>query len=431
MNLAQILAGGAGVTPGLQQLPTPVKPPPPMQPLPAQQGEMPAPQLLPEVPPAAPPTPAPEAVETPQSKWQGVLTSLKDPNVMEPLQTFFSALAAPLQPWETAGSRIGRAGMLMQMHKNMLATNAAQQPIKDEMQQLELRKARAEVEGAETDNQYKASTLDVRIKSAQQELENAVLAGDVNKEKLAEAKLSRALAEKFGEDKAKMELASERALIEQRRASAARDRVGASADMIRARADATRAADSPEDKVWSRQVRVAQGLVNGAIERFRMTNPGGTEQQFHQWVTQQSMLDPSLGEFYNSLGIVRGEGQDPLAALRSPAPAATAPAVVDAAAIRARLSQGKAQPTPQQPSAQPQARPQPQQQPRQPPKYKSTEEQGRERQMKERAVAALKASIAAKGVEMQQALQRGDLATMNRLRTEMGMATAQLNALTR
>lgn len=343
MNLADILTGGGIVPNAAQPVPMPAPPMAPVNVAPMPAPQMPAAQGVPMPSPGAQPVPMPGQVPTAepptaepdtQSKWMGVMERLRDPNVMQPLQTFFAAISAPLAPWETTGSRLGRASMLMQMHKNMLEENARNRPMEDEIKQLELRGKRAEVEGSEAKAKVDTATVDSRIEKFKLDLENAQRDGNIKAEQLAEAKLLNQLKQKYGDAQAAAELDSIKARTEASRANAARDRAGIALDRARAQKEA-----AGTDEVWQRQVKTARGLVEGALMKFRAANPGGDEGAFHSWVAEQAILDPTMADVATSIGILRGEGQDPLAAIRRTGASPTGAAgnkTISAAELRAR-----------------------------------------------------------------------------------------------
>jgi hypothetical protein len=128
-------------------------------------------------PQAATPAPPQERVEA----WKGFLDSLKDPDVLGPIQTFLATVAAPLQPGESLGARIGYASTLMQMHKRMLEENAINEPLRRREQEAKVRNE--ELRGAETEartaaaNQqinFNAKTEDIRIKELLAKAEIAI-----------------------------------------------------------------------------------------------------------------------------------------------------------------------------------------------------------------------------------------------------------------
>ena len=158
-------------------------------PAPSQQG---APETVP-----IPTTPPPQVVEglpnpaqgqqpvNPQeervSGWKNLLESMKDPNVMQPMQTFFQAIAAPMAPWENTASRLARASGLMQQHKAMLAENAKNAGRDQELKDLEMRGKRAEVGKAEvgvdkarSDARLSGTNADVAEATKQQEIDAAI-----------------------------------------------------------------------------------------------------------------------------------------------------------------------------------------------------------------------------------------------------------------
>lgn len=183
---------------------------------PPQMAANPAPQAQPQVPPQAQVQAAPQAPQQvqaeaaapadPQSKWQTILENIKKPEVFGPLQTFFSAISAPLAPWETTGSRLGRASMMMQMHQGMISANAADLPREERMKDLAMQKLEGEVEGQGTQNRRNAAdatvaeaTVGDRIEQAKVALANAKRQGNKEEILLKKAELEQAIAEKYGE----------------------------------------------------------------------------------------------------------------------------------------------------------------------------------------------------------------------------------------
>lgn len=343
-TLAEILMGGAPAVP----MPNPAQDG--LAGVPAQGGPVPLPQPpVKIVPPASQPAPQPapqpepEAVEEPVSKWQQVIDQMKDPLVAAPLQTFFAALSAPMSPWENGWSRLGRASQLMQLHKSMLAENAEKAPYEQEMRELDLQGRRLDVEGKSAQNRQRAADADVaeatreqRIQAATVELENARRLGDVRAEELAQKKLERALAEKYGDADRRLDQDNVRSQINSRSAQAARDAERLKIDRERATREAQ--TGTKDDPVWQRQLNVHRGVANSAIQVFKAMNPAATARNFYRWVREESAFNPDLMKAAQSIAILQAEGENPFAPLSRPAaagPATPGPKEIDAATIRA------------------------------------------------------------------------------------------------
>jgi len=86
-------------------------------------------------------------------RWEKIKAKLDDPKIMGPLQTFFAAISAPLQPGESTGSRLGQANMLMQTHKRMLEENERNAPIEAAKRAAEAAKQQADLRGTELRNE--------------------------------------------------------------------------------------------------------------------------------------------------------------------------------------------------------------------------------------------------------------------------------------
>lgn len=138
----------------------------------------------------------------PQSKWRLMLDQMKKPEVVGPLQTFFSALSAPLAPWETMGSRLGRANMLMQMHKGMLADNLKDIPRQDQLKDLAVRGKTAEVTTAEVKASVAEATKDTVIAKAMADLEKARLDNNAQEIENATSLMKQRLIKLYGDEKA-------------------------------------------------------------------------------------------------------------------------------------------------------------------------------------------------------------------------------------
>lgn len=196
-------SGGAPAGEGFAGLLQPAQPSAQPAPPPAS-----APQAAPQAAPASPQHALLSPETPPQSKWKIMLEQMQKPEVMGPLQTFFTALAAPLAPWETMGSRLGRASMLMNMHKGMLAQNVADVPRQEQMKDLAIRGKTAEVSTAESKADVADALKDTVIAKAMQDLENARLDGDSKAESIAGDKLKNRLVKIYGDEKAAAEIFS-------------------------------------------------------------------------------------------------------------------------------------------------------------------------------------------------------------------------------
>lgn len=169
---------------------------------------MPSPQPAPQ-PQAAPQQAVPPQVAPPPervSAWKGFLDSMKDPNVIGPLQTFLSAVAVPLRPGENLGARIGYASTLMQMHKRMLEENAVNEPLRRRKQEAEIKQAEATARETTSRADYNERSLETRLDKLTQELENAQDQASINRIKIEAETLKLDLENKYGEQEAKLRL---------------------------------------------------------------------------------------------------------------------------------------------------------------------------------------------------------------------------------
>lgn len=412
-----------------QTAPQPNEAPPPLPVPPQMQGvtpvaqaaPAPVPQAVATVPPAPPPEVPPVKEVVAEKTFQ---EKMGDPAFAQPLQTFLAALSVPLSPWETIASRLGRSAMMMNMHRDMLTENARLEPMKREKEQLELDRARLEVEGSREDltaardtNAFNAETKGTRVAALEQALQNAITTGDTAKEELTMKKLEVLLKQKYGAQAAEAELNRLRADTDRMRASAFRDRAGAVSD---------RTAAESGDKVFNRQVQAADALVRGRLNQFRQTNPTGTKKDFYAWLGGQADYDPNIGDVYTAVGMLEQQGRDPFNAMAT-APTAAGNAPISAAAIRAAMG-GDKSPVP---APAPRSQPAPVAQPVKPTVYEPYAEGQARKQANATAIAALNTALAAKGVEMQRAQARADTVTMQRLQGELAGITQRIQALSK
>lgn len=237
--------------------------------------------------PAASPAAASQTPAAPVSSdrvkgWQQVLDSVRKPEVMEPLQTFFAALSAPKSPWENGASRLGRAAQLASMHRNMLLENMRTQPQRDQLEALKLRQEQAKTDSAEigvTNDQATAdynatrarvakATVDQDIQKALQEVDNLRLHGRESEARLKEAEIRL----KYADQSEKLDLA-----IKRRAANAPYFKPSAEDGKTKAQAqdDVTSAYDS---EIWApflqwRQSASAEGEPDISWAAFLKANP--------------------------------------------------------------------------------------------------------------------------------------------------------------
>lgn len=100
---------------------------------------------------AMPPATA-EEFQARVSGWERFKQALSRPDVIGPLQTFFSAIAAPLAPGENMGSRMGRASMMAQLHQKMLQDNEKNAEYNLQVQRAELQTKQADLKGKQLKN---------------------------------------------------------------------------------------------------------------------------------------------------------------------------------------------------------------------------------------------------------------------------------------
>lgn len=276
------------------------------------QSAQPAAQRLDPTSLAVPPPPAPEAApEEKTSWWANALSQLRRPEVAGPLQTFFGALSAPLAPWETPGSRVARASMLMQMHRGMLAENLRTEDMRNEREQLAMREARAGVvqkEASATKGGVEAKVAtalqDTLIQEGIAKLEKARNDNNLAELRAAEQEMKNRLLFLYGDEAQAAEIYDRLASAEARKRMAA----------VHERNAATSEKGAQEgDKVWERQKRVNRAVAQNAIRQFRAKKPNGTRAEFEQWLATASLTNPALAEAGIAIEVMRGEGEDLMA----------------------------------------------------------------------------------------------------------------------
>lgn len=264
--------------------------------------------------------------------WTTMMERMRDPNVMGPLQTFFSALAAPMGPGENWASRLGRASSLATIHRSMLDENAKNAPREEELRQLEMEGKRLDVQGKQADvrgrtadAQVKEGTLTARIETAKVEYQNAVQQGRLADANLALKELQLDLERRYGPERAKLEMDKARADIGRLNAAALRDRTAAQKEK-----------ESPSaDKVWQRRVNLAKGTVQGFLRQFQSTNPSATVDDFYVWLDEQAYTNPEAAKVHADVGILMSEGIDPFGSLTAvDAGGVGGDTIIDAATIR-------------------------------------------------------------------------------------------------
>lgn len=290
------VAGPAGAQPpvpggGMSPLPALSMPPyfpPSVAPQEPPAGLQRAPQA-PAAPMAPPPTPQGGEPQQrviieqgdPVSKWKGWLENLRRPEVMGPLQTFFTALSAPLAPWETPGSRIGRASMMMQMHQEMMQQNVLDRPREEAMKDLELEGKQGEVaknkalgRKATVEADIAEATKDPVIRKASEDLENAIRTGKVKDQELALRTLEVELKKMFGEREAQAALDNIKSQIETR---AGQLKVAQqNANTMAERNDIARqVADQKGKKLSEMSDAEALNQINMLTQMFRLPRGGG------------------------------------------------------------------------------------------------------------------------------------------------------------
>lgn len=158
--------------------------------------------------------PDPKAV----GRWEELLSRITQPDVMGPLQTFLAAAAAPLQPGENMGARIGYAGTLMQLHRSMLQENARLAPQLAEERELKLQEmrgkiaqteaatesSRATTKGTQLTNKFNEETYETRLEKAKQDLVTAKQHGKAEDIRLAREQLQQVIDEQTGLHKAQL-----------------------------------------------------------------------------------------------------------------------------------------------------------------------------------------------------------------------------------
>lgn len=158
----------AGIPAGIPQSPA-VQPPPgvPPQPVmnPAALQPMPGPQQFQQGAPGSTPTPIVDQGKVDQ--WTALMNRITQPDVLGPLQTFLAAAAAPLQPGENFGARMGYANTLMQMHRSMLEENARLAPYLQRERDLKIQ----EMEGTIARNAAATKSSEVQTQRTQQQMD--------------------------------------------------------------------------------------------------------------------------------------------------------------------------------------------------------------------------------------------------------------------
>jgi len=146
------------------------------------------------------------------SQWRGILDRIAEPDVFGPLQTFLATAAAPLQPGESMGARLGYAGTVARLHKTMLDENARLHPQLERERERKLQEmeaniaqskaatesSRASTRRANTETDFQETTKSTRIKTLEQQLKNAQNLGDKTAIDLARARLDQELDREYG-----------------------------------------------------------------------------------------------------------------------------------------------------------------------------------------------------------------------------------------
>jgi hypothetical protein len=217
-----------------------------------------------------------------------------DMQKMGPMMTFLQAMATPLAPWETTGSRMGQAFGLMQMHQSMLDANARNRPREEELQNLEMRKARAGVESAELgigDAKRKAklgeATMQADIDKALMTVENLKRQGRLQEAQLLEQEIEN----KYADELARLNVA-----VKRRAANAPYSGQGGGGGTAAAAKTAEQSAALDNLRLeyeaniwtpymeWARQERAADPQADVSESTFYATFPE-KKQLFMQWNT--------------------------------------------------------------------------------------------------------------------------------------------------
>jgi len=262
-----------------------------------------APQTGMAPPPQQPQAPAPQGPQQqsiiteppPQAKWKGMLENLRRPEVMGPLQTFFAAISAPLAPWETPGSRIGRANMMMQMHREMLQQNVTERPQKEEMDRLALEEKRAVVEGRQAgvrkgnvEADIAEATKDAEISKAMEELTTARLNNDLRGEQIAKGKLENRLLRLYGDEQQASEIFARLQNTEYQKGmlGVARQNANTAAERARIADDALGLKGAKE--LTNMGLPEVAETVNALTQSFRDSGAAAAEgADFITWVSEQ------------------------------------------------------------------------------------------------------------------------------------------------
>lgn len=160
--------------------------------------------------------PDPKAV----GRWEELLSRITQPDVMGPLQTFLAAAAAPLQPGENMGARLGYAGTLMQLHRSMLQENARLAPQLAEERELKLQEMRGKIAQTEAATEtskrtgqkvqqemdWQNETKLQRIDLLDQQIAAAKAQGNAAEAQRLEAEQKRLLDVKWGDKKTQADI---------------------------------------------------------------------------------------------------------------------------------------------------------------------------------------------------------------------------------
>lgn len=256
----------------------------------------------------------------PVSKWKGVLENLRRPEVIGPLQTFFTALSAPLAPWETQGSRLGRAAMMMQMHKEMMQQNMLDRPREEAMKDLELEGKQAGVvkdkalgRKATTEADIAEATKDPVIKKATEDLQNAIRTGKVKDQELALKTLEVELKKKYGDKEAQAALDNIKSQIDWRTGSLKIQQQNADTNAERARI-AEKALTTKGKKLSEMTDSEALNHINDLARHFRLPRGGGTlsaaqteGSSFLAWLKE---MDVDVEDYLATVRKLKAKGYD-------------------------------------------------------------------------------------------------------------------------
>lgn len=312
----------AGVPVGVPQSPA-VQPPPgvPPQPVmnPAALQPMSGPQQFQQGAPGSTPTPVVDQGKVDQ--WTALMGRITQPDVLGPLQTFLAVAAAPLQPGENFGARMGYANTLMQMHRSMLEENARLAPYLQKERDLKIQEMEgtiarnaaatksSETQTRRTEQQigFDEKTEGQRIDLLKQQISEAKRRGDAAEAQRLNVELDTQLDRQYGgrEREAKIKDTEASARYKDRLPQAPAGHSGQDKKLAKSQLE-----DTYEIEIWAPYVEWAKKLDPGADTTFNAylkENPTAAA-MYKVWSKQFKEAGGSMVTRKESLGPAKGKG---------------------------------------------------------------------------------------------------------------------------